>query len=390
MTVSSSLTARLSGEGPKRILALDGGGIRGAITLGFLEKLEESLADRHERLGLMPKKDFRLHHYFDLIGGTSTGSIIAALLAIGGYSAREIKKMYRELGSKIFSDRNGFNLLGKRIYLNRKYDSTPLKDELKRIFQDARLGDDSNKTGFCVVTKRLDTCSTWPVTNNPKAKYFEKNRFYIRDIVRASTAAPSFFEPEIIDVGNGDEGIFVDGGMSMMNNPSLQLFLVATLKGFKMNWNVGEDKLLIVSIGTGRRDKKLLGAKWRDPKLWHIATQAPDQFMSDASELVEVMMHFIGKGTGPLRKIDAEVEDLAEDAINGSKAFSYLRYNVEMSKENLEDLKITGLSEEKILDLMNMDSAENVESLIKIGEEAARRDVKADHLPEAFDLKSVV
>ena len=390
ITVSSSLEARLSAKGPKRILALDGGGIRGAITLGFLEQIERTLAQRHEREGIMPKADFRLHHYFDLIGGTSTGSIIAALLAIGGYSATEIKTMYRELGAKIFSDRNGLNLFGKRIYLDRKYDAAPLKEELKRIFQDARLGDDSNKTGFCVVTKRLDTCSTWPVTNNPKAKYFDKNRFYIRDIVRASTAAPSFFEPEIIDVGEGIEGVFVDGGMSMMNNPSLQLFLAATLKGFRLNWEAGEDKLFIVSIGTGRREKKLLGSKWRDPKLWHIATQAPDQFMSDANELVEIMMHFIGKGTGPLRKIDSEVEDLSEDALNGSKAFSYVRYNVEMSKDNLEKLEISGLDEKRILDLMEMDSAENVEDLIKIGEEAAKRDVKGDHLPKTFDLKSSV
>ena len=387
---SSSLEARLSSKGPKRILALDGGGIRGAITLGFLEKLEQVLAERHEKAEVMSKKDFRLHHYFDLIGGTSTGSIIAALLAIGGYSVAEIKTMYRSLGAKIFSDRNGFNLLGKRIYIDRKYDSAPLKEELNRIFEDARLGDDTNKTGFCVVTKRLDTCSTWPVTNNPKAKYFNKNRFFIRNIVRASTAAPSFFEPEIIDVGEGEEGIFVDGGMSMMNNPSLQLFLVATLKGFKLNWEAGEDKLFIVSIGTGRREKKLLGAKWRDPKLWHIATQAPDQFMSDASELVELMMHFIGKGTGPLRKIDADVEDLSEDAINGNKAFSYLRYNVEMSKENLDRLAIPGLNDEKVLNLMEMDSAENVEALIKIGEVAATNDVKPDHLPKAFDLQSKV
>ena len=128
-----------------------------------------------------------------------------------------------------------------------------------------------------------------------------------------------------------------------MNNPSLQLFLAATLKGFKLNWEAGEDKLFIVSIGTGRREKKLIGEKWRDPKLWHIAMQAPDQFMSDANELVELMMHFIGKGTGPLRKIDSEVEDLSEDAPNGSKAFSYVRYNVEMSKDNLSKLQIAGL-----------------------------------------------
>ena len=61
---------------PKRILSLDGGGIRGVITLQFLEKIETILRKRH---GDNP--DFRLCHYFDLIGGTSTGAIIAAGLA---------------------------------------------------------------------------------------------------------------------------------------------------------------------------------------------------------------------------------------------------------------------------------------------------------------------
>ena len=112
--------------------------------------------------------------------------------------------------------------------------------------------------------------------------------------------------------------------------------------------------------------------------------------MSDAGELVEVMMHFIGKGTGPLRKIDADVEDLSEDAINGNKAFSYLRYNVEMTKPNLESLKISGLTEDKVMDLMNMDSAENVEQLIAIGEQSAKQQVKAEHLPKSFDLQKSV
>ncbi len=223
------------------MLALDGGGIRGAVTLGFLGEMERILAQRHADLNGTRQEDFRLHQYFDLIGGTSTGAIIAALLAVGGFSVSEIKEKYRKLGGKIFSDRNGFNLFGKQIYFNGKYNSQPLKEELHEIFGDARLGDNSNKTGLCVVAKRLDTCSTWPVTNNPKAKYYNQNRFLIKDIVRASTAAPSYFEPEVIDVGEGQEGIFVDGGMSMMNNPSWQLFLVATLKGFKLEWETGEN-----------------------------------------------------------------------------------------------------------------------------------------------------
>lgn len=400
--ISRQLLERLGSKGPKRILALDGGGIRGAVTLGFLGGIERILAKRHA--AIIPEKDFRLHHYFDLIGGTSTGAIIAALLAVGGHSVAEIMEMYKSLGQKIFSDRNGFNLFGRQIYLNGKYDSRPLKDELQKIFGDAVLGDNSNKTGLCVVTKRLDTCSTWPVTNNPRAKYFDQNRFFIRDIVRASTAAPSYFEPEIIDVGAGQEGIFVDGGMSMMNNPSLQLFLVATLKGFQLNWDTGEDNLFIVSVGTGRRDKKLTGEKWQDPNLLDIAKFAPDQFMSDAGELTEMMMHLLGKGQGVLRRIDSEVGNLGEDSIHGSKALSYLRYNVEMVKNSLDKIGITGLSELKLANLMNMDLPENVELLLKIGEAAAKgkilvkdkdevreEDAMADtHFPKAFDLTTAV
>ena len=72
-----TLLERLTAEGPKRILALDGGGIRGVLTLGFLERIEQILRDRHNNPNL------RLSDYFDLIGGTSTGSIIASALAIG-------------------------------------------------------------------------------------------------------------------------------------------------------------------------------------------------------------------------------------------------------------------------------------------------------------------
>ncbi len=370
--VSEELQTRLSSKGSKRVLALDGGGIRGAVTLGFLGEIERILAARHDSLGIIKKEDFRLYHYFNLIGGTSTGAIIAALLAVGGFSVMEIKEKYKKLGQRIFSDQNGFNLFGKQIYFKGKYDSQPLKEELKEIFGDARLGDTTNKTGLCVVTKRLDTCSTWPVTNNPNAMFFKQNQFYIRDIVRASTAAPSYFNPEIIDVGLGENGVFVDGGMSIMNNPAWQLFLVSTLKGFKLNWDTGEDNLFIVSKGTGRRSKKMIGEKWKNPNLLDIAQFAPDQFMSDASELVELMMQFVGKATGPMRRIDLEIGDLSDDAIHGSKAFSYLRYNIEMIKEELEKIGVTGLKDAQVTNLMNMDLAENVDLLIQVGEHAAR------------------
>src|SRR6187549_3712472 len=95
---SISLQKRLSSKGPKKILALDGGGVRGAVTLGFLGEIERILSERYADYGLQKKEDFRLHHYFDLVGGTSTGAIIAALIAVKGCSVTEMKDLYRSLG----------------------------------------------------------------------------------------------------------------------------------------------------------------------------------------------------------------------------------------------------------------------------------------------------
>ncbi len=85
----STLEERLRSPGPKRILALDGGGVRGIVSLAILERIEAILRERAPPPGSGP---FRLAHYFDLIGGTSTGSIIAAGLALG-FSVDEIRSL---------------------------------------------------------------------------------------------------------------------------------------------------------------------------------------------------------------------------------------------------------------------------------------------------------
>jgi patatin-like phospholipase/acyl hydrolase len=91
-----SLEEHFAAGGPKRILALDGGGIRGILSLGFLLRIEEILRERH---GNDPA--FRLSHYFDLIAGTSTGSIIAALLA-QGESVQEVIQLFWNWRTRCF------------------------------------------------------------------------------------------------------------------------------------------------------------------------------------------------------------------------------------------------------------------------------------------------
>ncbi len=195
-----TLDQHFNAPGPKRILALDGGGIRGAFTLGYLQRIEDILRKQH---GNDP--NFRLCDYFDLIGGTSTGAIIAACLAVGNDVAT-IKKMYMDLGGKIFGRK--YNLLNPFQIADRLkagYDSKPMKEELKRFFGDITLGSDKIKTGLCIVAKRADRNSVWPLLNHPKGKYYNSkdgtnNAIPLWQAVRASTAAPSYFIPEIIDV----------------------------------------------------------------------------------------------------------------------------------------------------------------------------------------------
>ena len=80
--------------GRKRILSIDGGGVRGVLALGFLERLETLLAEAAGR-------PVRLCDHFDLIGGTSTGAILATALALG-YSAADIRSFYLRLGPLVF------------------------------------------------------------------------------------------------------------------------------------------------------------------------------------------------------------------------------------------------------------------------------------------------
>ena len=106
-----------------------GGGIRGALTLGYLEKIEQILAERHK--AIIPIEKFRLYHYFDLIGGTSTGAIIAAALATG-LKASEIKEKYKKLGVEVFQKRKLLGFLPNPFKVfSYSYHSGPLIKNLE-------------------------------------------------------------------------------------------------------------------------------------------------------------------------------------------------------------------------------------------------------------------
>jgi hypothetical protein len=369
---------------PKRILALDGGGLRGVLSLGILERVEDLLRERHGG-----GQEFRLSDYFDLIAGTSTGAIIAAALA-QGWSVGELKEKYFSLGERVF-EKSPF----RKGLLRAKYDEQLLTQELKDLFgADTALGSDRLLTGLLIVTKRLDTGSPWPVSNNSGGRYFNAGSngrlgngdYRLWQVVRASTAAPSYFEPEAITLsGPGDldpvVGNFVDGGVSPFNNPALQALMYATLEGYGIGWPTGADRLLLVSVGTGSTDpvirKSTLAASH--------AVSALMSVMRDCAMLQETMLQWMS-ASPTARPIDRELGDLDKDLLGGTPLVSYLRYDVDLGRENIQELDESLADSDRIGSLSVMDAPENMDVLHRLGMLAGKRDVAATHFAPVFDL----
>ena len=372
---------------PKRILALDGGGLRGILTLGILQRIEDVLRERHGA-----GDGFRLAHYFDLIAGTSTGAIIAATLAIG-WKVEEIRAKYMSLGENVFQK----SFLRQGL-VRAKYDEDSLIKELQGVFGPKRtLRDKAIGTGLVVVTKRLDTGSWWPISNNPRGRYFEprpngvigNGDYPLWQVVRASTAAPAYFDPERITISKPDKGDpvsgeFVDGGVSPFNNPALMAFMYATMDGYRVGWPTGPDKLLLVSVGTGAADRRVKRAHLTAEH----AIKAVVALMDDCADLQEMLLQWMSSSR-TARPIDREIGDLQHDLVARAPLLSYLRYNVDLAVDAVLALNPKLKSEKKVESLTEMDAPENMSTLHRLGTLASERDVLPGDFPTAFDLPRI-
>lgn len=372
---------------PKRILALDGGGLRGILTLGMLEHIERLLAERH---GTGDK--FRLAHYFDLIAGTSTGAIIAAGLA-KGMSVAEVLSEYRSLGEKVFEK----SLFRKGVF-RAKYDAEALSKELRRVYgPKTTLGSDALLTGLVIVTKRLDSGSPWPIVNNPRGRYFNgdgngrigNGDFALWQVVRASTAAPMFFDPEklVIAEAKGREaqvGNFVDGGVSPYNNPALQALMVATLDGYSIGWPTGADRLMLVSLGTGSPDPAVSEVGMAAGH----AVKSLLSLMQDVAVMQRTLLQWMST-SATATSIDRELGDLRHDLIGGTPLINYLRYDVDLAEQAVRTLAPDIGNAKTIRSLSEMDAPENMPALYTLGQLEGLRSVKAHDFPAHFDLPSI-
>ncbi len=294
--------------------------------------------------------------------------------------------------------------LGRRVFkrgwfrqgiVRARYDEDKLVAQLQTVLgPETTLGSDSLQTGLLIVTKRLDTGSPWPIANNPRGHYFRagagdrwiSNADYpLWQVVRASTAAPSYFDPETITISEAPDrtplvGSFVDGGVSPFNNPSLQAFMYATLDGYHVSWPTGADNLLLVSVGTGSADPTRTPSKLAAAG----AVKALLGLMDDCGTLVQTLMQWMSSSR-TAQPIDREMGDLGRDLLGSQPLLTYLRYDLALTVDRITPLK-PELPAATIATLSAMDNPDNLETLKELGTLAAATQVHGADFARRFDL----
>jgi hypothetical protein len=283
------------------------------------------------------------------------------------------------------------------------YTADPLKAKLQQVFgRDTNLEPNNLKSLLLVVTKNVTTDSPWSISSNPDAKYNDVGRkdcnlkIPLWQLVRASTAAPVFFPPEILQWDPDDPSktfVFVDGGVTPYNNPAFALYRMATAPAYRLNWRTGEKNLLLVSIGTGAAES--LGATAASPNKNIVSTVAglPGELMYGIQVDQDINCRTVGRcvyGT----PLDREVLDLVpRQAASGmtidqqyeapgvplttdlGRHFLYARYSADLSRSGLDRLGFPTIDPASI---QNIDSVANIEPLLSIGR-AAGKHVQLSH-----------
>ncbi len=388
--MNQQVLTRMQSAGPKKILACDGGGILGLMSVEILAKLEADLRARFNKPGLV------LADYFDFVCGTSTGAIIASCIATG-MSTEQIRKFYVDSGQQMFDKAS----LLKRLRYS--YNDEPLAKKLRTELDkalnhaataaepNATLGDAQLRTLLMMVMRNVTTDSPWPVSNNPLAKYNDTARddcnlkLPLWQLVRASTAAPTFFPPEVVTFGEDKakqyQFIFVDGGVTTYNNPAFLAFQMVTAAPYKISWPTGSDQLLIVSIGTGGTAKARPDVDADDLWLLDNAKNLPGALMNAASAGWDMACRVLGDCRfGP--PIDREICDMVPtEAVPVTstvpKQFAYVRYDPDVSQAGLNAL---GLADIKAEQVQVMDSVKHMPQIQRVGTTYAAKHVSLDHL----------
>ena len=262
------------------ILSIDGGGIRGIIPAVILNYIEEKL---QKKTG---NPNVTLADYFDLIAGTSTGGILTCYYLLpptspdgphSQYFAKEAIDIYAKRGKEIFDKKWLRNGIAAPMYA-----PTGLEKALKEKMGDTLL---SQTRKHSLITAYDITERKAVLFTTPDAKKHAHRDYYMRDIARATSAAPTYFEPATVQSMGGAISYLIDGAM-FAGNPTISAIVEANKTDFGHSNKPGIPDLYIVSVGTGKERKKY---DYNKAKGWGMigwAQPVVDILLSASAEVV--------------------------------------------------------------------------------------------------------
>jgi len=356
----------------KRILALNGGGIRGVFTLQILARIEELFRQEQKKPNLV------LADVFDLIAGTSTGAIIAAFLS-WGLPVRELEELYIAQSPRMFAKGSWAQ----------QWKSKYKPEAIARFFRErfteeddvtpALLGTKRLRTFLLIVMRNGSTGSPWPVCNNPKAIYNDRAHeecnldIPLWQLLRASTAAPTYFPPEEIILA-GKTRLFMDGGITPYNNPALIAVLMATLPCYRIEWPARRELLHVVSVGTGLARARLPGKAASDLNMLdHIKYIAPALIGSVAAEQ-DLLCRVIGDCVhGAVWDSEVGALEMPTLLVAQEQKFTYASYDQPLDTTHPRIKQLPGGQAE-------LDNLKLIPLLQELGKEYADGHVRKEHL----------
>ncbi|GGF03392.1 Patatin-like phospholipase/acyl hydrolase [Chishuiella changwenlii] len=276
------------------LLSLDGGGIRGIISCVILKYIEDKLKELHD-------EDAKIGDYVDFIAGTSTGALIASLLLMPSddhpkrskHSITDALNIYLGEGKNIFTKTFWTIINNPLSILKDNFATVVLEQQLNLVFGQTELKD---LTRPCAIVA-YDTEHQKPKIFNSIDGISPFRNFYVKDICRASSAAPTYFEPAKISSFAEQEFCCIDGGV-FANNPTFVGFIETHKINFrkyfkddlKFDGIAPLQEFVVISIGNGSRAKSykhedlngISKSKWTDPLV--------DIFISTGVDMIDTEM----------------------------------------------------------------------------------------------------
>jgi len=293
----------------KKILSIDGGGIRGIIPGMLLVALERRL----KRVSGNP--DAAVVDYFDFFAGTSTGGILTCLLLCPDeqnpprprFSAKEALDIYITHGSDIFKAGFFRRLISRFGLLSERYPAATLERVLESYFGETRL---SQLLKPCIITAyNIELRKTHFFRQQTAILRRDSRDFYLRDVCRATSAAPTYFSVAEVYSMSGTRYPLLDGGV-FAPNPSMSALAEVTRAFNETRIN----DISLLSLGTGRSRKAYDYEYFKKSRAVSIGPALIDIMMSGAEESSDFFLQQLYKSAGKAKQY-ARIEPSSLDSI---------------------------------------------------------------------------